>query len=194
VAGARILFDDVPAPLIYVSARQSAAVAPYSVDGHATTSVVVEYNGLKSAPLIVPVVAARPGLFSADSSGSGQGAILNQDYKYNSADIPAPRGTYVSLYGTGEGQTIPAGIDGSVAVSVLPKPVLPVKVTLGGTPIDPLQYAGAAPSSIAGLFQINIRIPCDAPLGNVPVVVDIGGVKSQAGLTVAISDAPGCVP
>ena len=40
---ARILFDDVPAALIYISGAQSSAIVPYGVAGRASTRVVVEY-------------------------------------------------------------------------------------------------------------------------------------------------------
>jgi hypothetical protein len=50
--------------------------------------------------------------------------MLNQDNSWNNADNAAPAG--FMLLGTGEGQTTPAGVDGQVASSVFPKPVLPV--------------------------------------------------------------------
>ena len=83
----------------------------------------------------IQVVAAVPGLFSADSSGTGQGALLNQDNSYNSAKNAAFRGSIVSLYGTGEGLVSPAVLDGTLNTTVFPKPLLPVKVTLGGAAI-----------------------------------------------------------
>jgi uncharacterized protein (TIGR03437 family) len=186
VGQTQILFDDVPAPLVYVSAAQSAAVVPYAVAGKSSTSVVAVFNGMKSAPVSIPVAATVPALFSADSSGRGQGAILNQDSSYNSAQNPAAKGSVVQLFGTGEGQTVPPGIDGSIASSMFPKPVAPVSVMFGSTLIINLPYAGAAPSSLAGLLQVNVTVPADAPSGNVPVMLIIGGVSSQTGLTVAV--------
>jgi uncharacterized protein (TIGR03437 family) len=186
VAGTTIFFDTTPAAILYVSAKQTAVVVPYSVDGSAQVKVTAQVNGVTSAAFTVPVVGSLPGLFSADSSGSGPGAILNQDYSYNNAQTPAARGSYVALYGTGEGQTSPRGIDGLIAATILPKPVLPVTVTIGTKTLDSLPYAGAAPGALAGLFQINAQIPCDAPLGNVPVIVKIGDKQSVSGLTVAV--------
>jgi hypothetical protein len=57
------------------------------------------------------VAAAVPGLFSVDASGRGQGAILNQD---NSALNPAEKGSIIQRFGTGDGVTNPAGVDGRV--------------------------------------------------------------------------------
>lgn len=188
VANTRVLFDGVPAPIIYVWSKQTAVVAPYGIAGKAQTQIVVEYNGQRSAPVTMPVTQAVPGLFAADASGSGQGAILNLNYSYNSASNPAPKGGVVLLFGTGEGQTDPPGADGIITGSVLPKPLLTPKVTIGTETFDPL-YAGAAPGLVSGMFQVNITIPCDAPTGNVPVVVQFGSFKSQGGLTVAVRDA-----
>ncbi len=190
VSGTKIFFDGVAAPIIYVSAKQDAVVVPYAVAGRTQTLVTAQYNGITSAPFTVPVANSVPGLFSADSSGAGQGAILNQDASYNSTKIPAARGSVVVLYGTGEGQTTPGGIDGLIAASVYPKPTLPVSVTIGGQTIDPaaILYAGAAPGAIAGLFQINVKVPCTVTAGNSPVLVQVGTVQSQKGLTVALRD------
>ena len=96
----------------------------------------------------------------------------------------------IVLYATGEGQTAPAGRDGSLAeyptLAEFPKPVLPVGVTLGGRPAEIL-YAGAAPGFVAGLMQINLRVPMDAPVGDqVPVVLSISTATSRAGVTLVI--------
>ncbi|MBM3753930.1 MAG: hypothetical protein FJW38_08120 [Acidobacteria bacterium] len=186
LADTRIRFDDTPAPLIYASAGQSSAVVPYNVAGKQSVRVVVEQGSNRSAPITVPVVAAKPALFSANSSGRGPGAILNQDTSFNSASNPAAKGSVIVLFGTGEGATDPPGADGRLATSVFPKPSLPVSVTIGDTRVTQLSYAGAAPGLVAGVFQINVVIPPDAPSGDVPVTVTVGSFTSQTGLTVAI--------
>jgi uncharacterized protein (TIGR03437 family) len=182
----RVLFDGTPAPLVYVRADQSSAIVPYAVAGRVSTQVVVEYQGNRSAAVAVPVTAALPALFSANASGRGQGAILNQDNSYNSSANPAAKESIVILFGTGEGQTNPVGVDGQLAASVFPKPVLPLSVTFGGIRAAEILYAGAAPGQVAGLFQINVRLPAGIASGDVPVVVTVGPAASQAGLTVAV--------
>lgn len=185
LGGARLLFDGVPAPLIYVSAKQSSAFVPYAVDKKTTTMVQAEYNGVRSAALSIAVAPSAPGFFSADSSGKGQGAIANEDGTYNSAANPAAAGSVITLYGTGEGQTLPPGVDGRVAATVFPKPVLPVSITIGGQPATDIPYYGAAPSSSAGVFQVNVRIPASAQSGNQTILVTVGAATS-APLTVAV--------
>ena len=99
LADTRVWFNDVPAPLVYVSDQQSSAIIPYAMAGRASVDVQVEYKGVRSDPVTVPVLASRPGIFSVDASGQGQGAILNEDGTLNSASNPARRGAVISIYG-----------------------------------------------------------------------------------------------
>jgi uncharacterized protein (TIGR03437 family) len=184
--GVQVLFDGIPSPMVYALATQVSAVVPYFGAIHPTTHVQVEYQGVLSDPLTIPVASTAPGLFTADFSGHGQGAILNQDgVTKNSTSSPAGAGSIVILWGTGEGLTDPPGVDGRPAVDVLPKPLAAVSVTIGGQPAA-VKYAGAAPGNIPGLFQINAQVPAGVPSGNVPVVVTIGSGASQSGVTLAV--------
>lgn len=184
-ADTSVFFDGIPAPIIYVSEGQSSVIVPYSVAGKASTQMVIEYQGRRSAPVTLTVAASAPALFSSNSTGKGVGAILNENSSINSPENPAAKGSVVVLFGTGEGQTGPPGVDGQLASSVFPKPVLPISVTIGGSTAEIL-YSGAAPGLVAGVFQVNARIPTDAASGNVPVVVTVGAASSQPELTVAV--------
>ncbi|MEO8128711.1 MAG: IPT/TIG domain-containing protein, partial [Bryobacteraceae bacterium] len=179
----RVFFDGISAPLIYVSPNQLSAVVPYSVAGKASTQVTVSYNNQTTNALLVPVIAAVPALFTFDSSGKGPAALLNQDGSTNTRENPASRGSTVVLYGTGEGQTLPAGVDGKPAGAPLPRPVLPVKVLIAGREAI-VDYAGGAPGLTAGLLQVNVRIPEDAPAGAIPVSLVIGTKSSPANVTI----------
>jgi uncharacterized protein (TIGR03437 family) len=182
----RILFDGVPAPLVYVSATQCSAVVPYFGAINPTTHVQVEYQGALSDALAVPITATAPGLFTANASGTGQGSILNQDLSINSASNPAASGSIVVLYVTGEGLTDPPGVDGRPAVGVYPKPLAAVSVDIGGLPAT-VQYAAAAPGYVAGVLQINAQMSPNVQAGNaVPVHVEIGGVTIQDGVTLVV--------
>ena len=185
IGSMQVLFDEQPAPLLYVSATQTSAIVPYAVNGHSSTQLVVVNNGTRSAPLTVPVLAVHPALFSANASGRGQGAILNENSSYNSAANPALKGHIVQLYGTGEGQTSPSGIDGLLALLQYPKPLSPVTVTIGGISAD-VAYYGAAPQAVAGLLQVNATVPPGVASGDQEVIITIGTSKSQSGLTVAV--------
>ena len=186
LGGTTVLIGDVPAPLLYTSANQLSAIVPYEVDGQSQTSIQVECQGVRSAPLIVAVAATAPGIFTLDGSGSGQGAIVNQDGTVNGPANPAGRGDVVSIYGTGEGETVPPGTDGTIVTAAdLCRPVQAVTVSIAGQSADVL-YAGSAGDSVAGLLQVNARIPMGiAPGTAVPVTITVGG-NSQAGVTMAV--------
>jgi len=182
LAGTRVLFDGVPAPLVYTSAGQVSAVVPYATAGKASTMVQVQYQGQLSSAQQFVLASATPGIFELGSSQW----VLNQDGTVNSPANPAAAGSVVVFYATGGGQTNPAGIDGSLAAVPLPSPVGKVSVTMGGANATIL-YAGAAPGLVAGLLQINVRVPSGLP-SSAPaaLVVNIGGSSSQSGCTVAI--------
>jgi uncharacterized protein (TIGR03437 family) len=181
----RVLFDGIAAPLVYVSERQTSAIVPYAVARRQSTEMFVEYRGTRSAAVQIPVVAAVPGLFSANASGRGQAAALNQDGSLNNAANPASANTVVVLFGTGEGQTEPEGVDGRINTSILPKPLLPVSVTIGGREAQIL-YSGAAPGLVSGVIQVNARIDASTPSGDQPVVMRVGTAASPGGLTIAV--------
>ena len=185
LAGSRVLFDGVPAPVIFTSSKQINVITPYAVAAKSSVQVATEYLGVRSPAVSIPMAASAPGIFTASGSGTGQGAILNEDGSVNSSANPARRGSIVVIYATGEGQTNPAGLDGKIAAGTLPAPVLPVSVTVNSTAADVL-YAGAAPGLVAGALQVNVRVPLNAPSGNNAILCGIGSAFSQPGVTIAI--------
>lgn len=182
----RVFFDDTPAPLIYVSSTQVSAIVPYAVAGKASTQMRIEFQGFRSDTVTLDIVPTAPAIFTADASGSGQGAILNEDGTINGAAQPAGRGSTVAIYGTGEGQTIPAGVDGRLAdARTLARPAAPVTVQIGG--IDArVTYAGGAPGLPAGVLQVNAVVPANAAPGAQPVVLKIGTASSRPDVTVSL--------
>jgi uncharacterized protein (TIGR03437 family) len=182
-AGTQVTFDGLPAPLLYTSSGATAAIVPWEIGGESAVTLQISRNGQTSSPLDLPVAAASPGIFSMDASGSGPGAILNQDNSLNSAANPALAGSIVVVYGTGGGATNAAADDGAVAASATPL-VNDVSVQVGGQPATVL-YAGDAPGEVSGLMQINLQLPAGVT-GQVPVVVTVGAQVSQATVTVAV--------
>jgi uncharacterized protein (TIGR03437 family) len=186
LAGVSVVVNGTPAPLLYLGANQINAVAPYEIANNVGQNVVVEVNdnGVDSNQFSVGVVATAPAIFSL---GNGQGAILNQDGSVNGPGNPAARGSYIQIYGTGEGQTSPSGVDGQIAYEALanlPRPAAPFSLTIGGVPAT-YNYAGTAPDSFAGFLQVNALVPTNVPPGNQPVVLKVGGATS-APLNVAV--------
>ncbi len=185
VESTRVIFDGNPVPLLFVSQNQINAVVPYEVANKAETQVIVEGRGQSSAPVTIAVVVANPGLFTADGSGTGQCAAINQDGNSNSTATPAPSGSLVTLFATGEGQTIPPGVTGLVVGSTPPMPSLPVKLFIGGINAD-LNSVGGVPGYVAGLLQIIARVPERLSAGPQPVVLRIGDANSQEGVFISV--------
>ncbi|HXP83192.1 MAG TPA: IPT/TIG domain-containing protein [Bryobacteraceae bacterium] len=192
LAGTRILFNGAPAPLLYVSDTQSSAIVPFAVSGP-SVDVQVEYQGLQSDAVTVPVLPSRPGVFSLDGSGQGPLAILNDDGTVNSPSNPAARGSIVTIYATGGGERDPAVADGQILSDVLPKPSLGTSVWFDNGPqydisaYGEVLYAGGSPGSVAGLLQLNVRVPPDALAGDaVAFGLIIGGERAPGPLTIAL--------
>jgi uncharacterized protein (TIGR03437 family) len=199
--GVRVLIDGIPAPLIFVSAGQLSGIVPYGVELDlqwseaaqqffpARFSVVeVERDGFRSDPYPISLYDAAPGIFSLDSSGRGQGAILNQDGSLNGSLNRAALGSVVVLYATGEGLTDPPSEDGTIAAGALQKPLLPVTVKIGGTEAGVL-YAGAAPGLTAGVMQVNVRIPEGlTQRGAVSIELIVGDRSSGTGVVVIVGE------
>src|SRR5262249_41682875 len=149
-AGMRVLFNGVAAPLVYVSAGQINCVVPYEAAGP-DIAVQINYAG-KSILLPLTGTGAAPAIFTATGTGTGAVAALNSNGTYTSSATPEPAGGTVTFYMTGEGQTNPGGITGSVTGAAIPRPRLPVSVTIGGRPANVVFY-GEAPGLVAGVMQ-----------------------------------------
>jgi uncharacterized protein (TIGR03437 family) len=178
LAGTKITFDGISAPLVYAASTQVSAIVPFGVAGKSSTQLQLDYLGALSNAVSVPVVAAVPGLFT--------GFVVNQDGSINSAAHPASRNSVVSFYATGAGQTNPASADGEIGGNVLSQLVLQVSVTIGGVPAE-AHYVCGGKSLVAGSLQINALVPATiAPGNNVPVVIMVGSASSQTGVTIAV--------
>ncbi len=194
LAGTRVLFDGTPAPLLFVRSDQVNAVTPFALAGKTSTDVQIEYAGVKSPALTLRVTGATPGIFTLDSSGSGQAAALNQDNSYNTPSNPAHPGSIVVLFATGAGPLDPVPEDGAIVQGTLPR-TLPASAYIGSCQADVL-YSGSAPGLIAGAIQVNLRIPEQAPppappgmpcgQGDVPVVLLFGGGPTQTTATISL--------
>ncbi len=104
---------------------------------------------------------------------------MNQDGTVNSASNPAPRGSVVSIYGTGGGAHTSYLWAGYLNLSLPYGDLsLPVTVPIAGESTRPL-YAGGAPDLVDGAMQINAAVPSDTAPGAASVVVNIGGINSN---------------
>jgi uncharacterized protein (TIGR03437 family) len=191
IGGAQVLFNGIPAPMIYASSTQVSAVVPYEIAPVPNPSVWIQYARQTSNVYGLTSTTMAPGLFAQNASGGGAGAILNQDNSLNGPGNAAAKGSIVQMFLTGEGQTNPASVTGAITTATLPPPQvtpappLPIQARINGQPAL-YMYAGEAPSMVAGVMQLNVQIPATAPSGNLSITVSIGGNISQNGVTVSV--------
>jgi uncharacterized protein (TIGR03437 family) len=180
LAETQVIFDDVPAPLLFAQNGQVELIAPYELAGKSVASMRVTNQG-HSATAQVSVIDAWAGIFTVDGFNA---AAANSDGTLNSAANPAARGESIALYATGLGQTKPAGVDGKL-VKGLVTTVAAVTVTIGGQNAKVL-FAGDAPGFV-GLSQINVVVPQAATPGpSVPVTVVAAGNASAQTVAIAV--------
>jgi uncharacterized protein (TIGR03437 family) len=187
LANVQVTFNGYPAPLLYVSAEQVNAIVPYEIAGASSALVELLFGQAISNSVTLPVALSAPGIFSANASGTGPGAILDTNYNLVSASNPTSPGAIIQIYATGEGQTTPPGVDGKLAATMLPlpSPNQTASVLIGGLPANIL-YIGAAPGLVAGALQVNAQVPPGVASGALPIVLTIGLINSQTGITVAV--------
>ncbi len=177
--------NGIKAPVIYAGMNQINAIVPFDVDPSGPVHLELRSQDRLVAQWSVPCAATAPAMFTQTEMGVGPGAILNQDYTVNSYSNPAAPGSIIMVFGTGFGILSRALVDGQVVT----KPVtttIPVTAIIAGLPAE-VTYSGAAPTLIAGVFQINVRIPKDAlPDPAAPIVLKSGAAATAAGVTVSI--------
>lgn len=163
-ANVQVTFDGIPAPLLWVQDAQINLVAPWSIAPGQNTLICATWNNVATNCLTLPVVKATPAVFTVDGVHA---AALNQDGSYNSASNPAAPGSIVSVWATGLGPITPAQPDGAPIGLPLPANDLAFGVeaiyALGPSGIEEylpfqVQYAGPAPTMVAGVSQINFQV------------------------------------
>lgn len=103
--------------------------------------------------------AAAVSVFRLDDMPRGQAAALNEDGTVNSPRNPAKAGSRVALFGTGGGATIPPSVAGEVTPLEIRVLENVQTVTIADGPPLTVEFAGAAPGLVAGVTQINVKLP-----------------------------------
>jgi uncharacterized protein (TIGR03437 family) len=184
VAAPVVLFNNTPAPVLYAGSNQINTIVPFGLDLSNPVQVQVQQGGSNSTAS-VPVAAASPAIFTLSTTGAGPGAILNQNYSVNAPANAAPQGTVIMVYGTGFGALNPLPTDGLIEQTLATTP-MSVTATIDGIPADVI-YAGAAPGLIAGVEQINVRVPAGVKANPAaPILLTIGSFTTQPGVTVSV--------
>ena len=186
VAGAR-------APLFFVSSGQLNVQAPsLSATGQVPVNVITNCGTaaeVRSNVESVTMQAAAPQFFCFVQNPNGKNpiaAINAVSFGLIGASglipgvtfTPAKPNDVVALYSTGLGATSPAYQAGELPGGI-GSTTNQVTVTIGGVNADVL-YAGVAPG-LAGLYQINIRVPDSVPDGDLAVSASVASVATPAG-------------
>lgn len=169
LAGTTVIVGSIAVPVLYTSATQINAIAPYEISGQSQVIVQVQYQGA-AATQAIKVQSASPGAFTLNASGSGPVVAANQDGTINGPSNPAAKGSYVTIYFTGGGQTNPAGVTGSVPGAVLKWLTQPITVTVGNQPAM-VSVDGSAPTFVDGVDQLNIQLSPNTPSGAQPILI-----------------------
>lgn len=187
LAGLSLQFGGgVQAPLFFASGGQVDLQVPWELSDQSQTTLTATLDDNSSSAQAVNLSSFAPAIFSQNSEGSGQGAILNASYQLVDASNPATAGvTYLLIYCTGLGPVSNEPVSGYPASSsqLAETPTTPM-VSVGSVPAQVL-FSGLAPGYV-GLYQVNALVPGGAPSGSaVPVVISMGGVASNA-VTIAV--------
>jgi uncharacterized protein (TIGR03437 family) len=175
-----VLFNGVAAPMSYVAPGQINFYIPMGAPTNvlADVQVVRQSTGQVLGATYLPMNTVAPALFiDLKSSGTSRQALVinHDDGTVNSSTNPAKRGSYVELYGTGQGFIAGApGTPGSPYPDGTPTPFSPLfwtadtpRVFLGAAYLGDtgslqgpggIQFSGLAPG-LVGVWQINIQIP-----------------------------------
>ena len=176
LGGTSVRVNGVPSPIYYVSPTQVNAQIPYEVSPGAAT-VIVSVGANLLPPIALTIQTSAPGLFLF---GQNRSLVQNQDGAINGPAHPAPPGSIVTAYLTGQGPLdlpIPSG--NAAPSDPLIGAVAGISATIGGQNVE-ITFAGMAPG-LVGVFQVNLRIP---PLtaDDYPLAVAVGSAISNSGL------------
>ena len=167
LGGGQILNDTGTAvPILYASPGQMNIQIPW--EGAASLKSVVGFLSSSAEP--ITLAPAAPVIFTP--------GILPAR--------PVHPGEYISIFCTGLGAVTNQPPTGAATPSSpLATTVATATVRIGAIDVAP-SFSGLAPGFV-GLYQVNVQIPANAPIGNqVPVSITISGVTSNV-VTIAVA-------
>jgi uncharacterized protein (TIGR03437 family) len=177
LGGVSVTVNQQPAGLFFVESTQLLVHFPVELSAGPAT-VVVEYQGQRSAPFSVSLATHAPTLFTETNRSGGTVIFLREDGSFGGAQNPARPGEFISLGAAGLGPTNPVVPTGAVTPASPPVPtVTQPRVTIGGRSI-PTLFSGLIPGFVSAFYFINVQVPPDLLPGNYPVFVEIAGFTS----------------
>ena len=207
LAGVQVLFNNTPGIPTFVSATQINVIVPWEVASFSSVSMVVTFNGGQSAAFPLNVSSVSPAIYTQNATGNGQAAAVNlspaalsayngpagSTYPGTSIPLaPAPQNSFVSFFLAGCGPTNPTSVTGAINPS---NQLLPLRgwsegssfvtATIGGQPAH-VQFAGAAPTLVSGVCQVNLQVPTGVSGNTLPVTIIINGAVTLGSATIAV--------
>ncbi len=194
-AGVCVEINGQRAPVFQVLATQVSAIVPLGIRLSATVQVLAncgEANEVRSTTLRVTVDAAAPELLYWVANADGRNPVVAVDSVTGDyigppgliPDVtfrPARPADVLTIYGVGYGETnpsFPAGQPPDRAGATLLFPT----VTLNGVVVraSDVLYVGVT-GGVAGLYQVNLRLPDDLADGTYTIRLFLGGFTSPTG-------------
>ncbi len=161
VGGTQVMIDGVAAPILYAGPNQVNAIAPFEINTNPTVSIQVVTPSATSETAqmaLATAVPELPSVYNPAPNALPSVIALNQDYSLNSPSNPAKAGSIVIVYAFGTGLYETPMPDGSIAGTTLDSLSTPVSILFNGQAATIL-YEGSAPDLVAGVTQINFRLP-----------------------------------
>ncbi len=184
-----VYIGGMPAPLYFVSPGQINAQVPFELPAGQTDQVIVSANGALSTPIPIQLTNDAPGI--AQFPAGQVIATHSNGVSLITETSPAAPNEIVVLYLVGMGptdQNVPSGTASPSAS--LANALDTATLTLNGAPVTNILFAGLTPTAV-GLYQINFKVPANAPNGDLQLVVtQPSGQSNSAILPVGSSNAP----
>jgi uncharacterized protein (TIGR03437 family) len=162
-------------PLFFVSPTQINAQLPIELPAFSTATIIARVGDRQSEPLRLELSHSETGIFLY---GQNRALALNQDGRLNTIGEGAARGSVITVFLTGQGELSPSIPTGQPAPTApLSRSTLEIHATIGGASAR-VDFLGAAPGWVA-LGQANIVVPDNAPVGDQPLQINVGGHDSN---------------
>jgi uncharacterized protein (TIGR03437 family) len=191
-----VSINQTPAVQLYDSSTMINALVPASVQS-GPVQVVVQSNGVSSAPFTVNATAALPAVYALPSAGgktffvtaalAGTATLIGNPAVDSRVARTAQPGDILDLYliGLGATQDLSKFITDRVFAGAYPV-AASVTAAVGGAPAE-VQFAGL---TSPGLYLVRVVVPSGLAPGPQPVQLSTGDAKTASSLVLAMAPAP----
>ncbi len=186
--GVSVSIDGKPAAVYYISPTQINTQVP---DDDATGDVEVKVTTPGGTTTTTAALARlSPGIFMYDPDNRKYVAAQHADFSIvgreglfsGATSTPAKPGEVILLYATGFGPTNPPTPSGRIVQQPAEIDKTNLRVLIGGRAAE-VQFAGI---TIAGVWQLNVKVPESLPDGDATVLAEINGLRTQDGAFLSV--------